>query len=93
MNKSTFLLNTFKNLEIEVIALVNKYPNGVNGNALNKLVKKYENLAYDTDFWWNGNYSTHTKDKNGNWLKLQENNVNFRDLLKRRVEVHLNGMV
>ena len=31
-------------------------------DAVKALVKKYETMAYATDFWWNGEYSTHTKD-------------------------------
>lgn len=86
MKKSKFLITTFKNLDRDVKALIEKFGKNPNGNAVNSLVRKYENLAYDTDFWWNGEFSVHTKDKNGKWLKIQENKVDFRTIILSRIK-------
>lgn len=86
MNKLNFIRTTLSALDKDIKALVEKFGTNPNGNAVNALVKKYEALAYETGFWWNGEYSTHTKDKSGNWLKIQENRINFRDIINRRVK-------
>lgn len=87
MNKLNFIRTTLSALDKDIKDLVEKYGSNPNGNAVNALVKKYETMAYETDFWWNGEYSTHTKDKSGNWLKIQENRIDFRDIINRRVKI------
>lgn len=89
MTKACFLLNLFKKLELDVKALAEKSDKGVNGNALNALVRKYENLAYDTDLWWNGEVSEHMFDKDLLPRKIQSNAPNFRNIINRRLHVHL----
>lgn len=87
MNKLNFIRTTLSALDKDIKALAEKFGPNPNGNAVNALVKKYETMAYATDLWWNGEYSTHTKDKSGNWLKIQENRIDFRDIINRRVKV------
>lgn len=87
MNKLNFIRTTLSALDKDIKALAEKFGPNPNGNAVNALVKKYETMAYATDLWWSGEYSTHTKDKSGNWLKIQENRIDFRDIINRRVKV------
>lgn len=86
MNKLKFTRTTLAQLDKDIKALVEKFGTKPNGNAVNALVRKYENLAYATDFWWNGNYSTHTRDNTGNWRKLQVDSINFYDIVTRRIK-------
>lgn len=86
MNKVIFLRKTFNQVDIDVKALIEKSKGKrVNGNALNALVKKYTTEAYNTDFWWNGEYSSHMTTKTGEPLKLQVDMPNFRELINRRI--------
>lgn len=51
MNKLNFIRTTLSALDKDIKALVEKYGSNPNGNAVNALVKKYETMAYATDFW------------------------------------------